>query len=40
MRIDDFENAKIYLKKAKTKNAREALEEIKEMEGTSAGQRR
>ena len=31
MRIDDFENAKLYLHKAKTKNAREALQEIKEM---------
>lgn len=33
LRIDDYENAKVYLKKAKTKNARKALEELKEMEG-------
>ena len=33
LRIDDYENAKVFLKKAKTKNARKALEELKEMEG-------
>ncbi|MEM8867032.1 MAG: hypothetical protein AAGC73_02080 [Verrucomicrobiota bacterium] len=34
-RLDDFENAKIYLMKADTKNAREALKEIEAVEATA-----